>query len=177
MIRFLKMLFVKYPHLLKRLVAVLLDIRFDSIIQFEIRNPEIPPENLGDKFCRLDINMIVDGQRVALELQVRDEGDCPERILFYWAREYSTAIGEGEKYGELPRTVIISIVGFKLFDYAEYHSEFRALEVTRHTQLTDKLCLHYFELQKLPKEITIDNGLEVWLSLFNAETEEELKIA
>ncbi len=39
----------------------------------------------------------------------------------------------------------------------------------------DKLCLHYFELQKLPKTITADNGLELWLSLFNAETEEELK--
>jgi predicted transposase/invertase (TIGR01784 family) len=65
---------------------------------------------LGDKFCRLDINMVVNGQRVDLEVQRRDEGDYPERTLFYWAREYSTAIGEGGKYSELPRTVIISLV-------------------------------------------------------------------
>lgn len=32
--------------------------------KFVIRNPEMPPKNLGDKFCRLDINMTVNGQRV-----------------------------------------------------------------------------------------------------------------
>jgi hypothetical protein len=56
-----KMLFVQYPELLKRLVAELLAIRLESIGQFEITNPEMPPESLGDKFCRLDINMTVDG--------------------------------------------------------------------------------------------------------------------
>jgi hypothetical protein len=59
-----KMLFMQYPDLLKRLVAVLLGIALDSIEEFEIRNPEIPPESLGDKFCRLDINMTVNRQRV-----------------------------------------------------------------------------------------------------------------
>jgi len=45
-----KMLFVKYPHLLKRLVAELLSIRLDRIGEFVITNPEMPPESLGDKF-------------------------------------------------------------------------------------------------------------------------------
>jgi len=45
-----KMLFVKHPDLLKKLVAVLLRIRVDSIKSFQIRNPEMPPESLGDKF-------------------------------------------------------------------------------------------------------------------------------
>jgi len=35
--------------------------------------------------------------------------------------------------------------------------------------------MHYFELSKLPKSISKDDGLKLWLSLFNAETEEELK--
>ena len=45
-----KMLFVKYPDLLKRLVAVLLGIRLESIGQFEITNPEMPhtPAYHGD---------------------------------------------------------------------------------------------------------------------------------
>ena len=169
-----KMLFVKYPDLLKKLVAELLKIRYESIERFEIRNPEMPPEILGDKFCRLDINMTVNGQRVDLEIQVNNEGDYPERSIFYWARAYSTALGEGEKYSELPRTVIISIIDFELFDCAEYHSEYQAIEVTRHTQLTDRMSLHYFELPKLPKELSASDGLELWLKLFNAETEEEI---
>ena len=170
-----KILFVKYPNLLKKLVADLLRIPFEGIEQFEIRNPEIYPDNFGDKFCRLDINMMVDGQRVDLEIQVKNEGDYPERSLYYWAREYSTALHESELYSSLPKTVVISIVDFKMFDCAEFHSEFRALEVTRHTELTDKFCLHYFELPKLPKAINKDDRLKLWLSLFNAETEEELK--
>ncbi|MCL1994797.1 MAG: Rpn family recombination-promoting nuclease/putative transposase [Defluviitaleaceae bacterium] len=170
-----KILFVQHPSLLKRLVANLLKINLESITEFIITNPEMPPEIMGDKFCRLDINMIVDGQRVDLEIQVSDEGDYPERSLYYWAREYSTAIGEGEEYINLPRTIIISIVGFKIFDCVEFHSEFHALEVTRHTQLTDKFVMHYFELPKVPKTITKDDELRLWLSLFNSETDEELK--
>jgi hypothetical protein len=63
-----KILFVKHPDLLKQLVSELLGIRLESIGEFYITNPEMPPESLGDKFCRLDINMTVDGQRVDLEI-------------------------------------------------------------------------------------------------------------
>jgi len=170
-----KMLFVTHPELLKKLVAVLLRIRVDSIGSFRIRNPEMPPESLGDKFCRLDINMEVDGQRVDLEIQVDDDGGYyPERTLYYWAREYSTALPTGGKYAELPRTVIINIIGFKLFPCVEYHSEYQALEVTRHTPLSDRFALYFFELPKLPSTVAADNGLELWLSLFKAKTEEDL---
>ena len=75
----IKLLFVKYPDLLKRLVAVILGIAVDSISDFVITNPDIPPEAIGDKFCKLDINMIVNGQMANLEAQVDNEGDYPER--------------------------------------------------------------------------------------------------
>ncbi len=169
-----KMVFVQYPALLQRLVAELLAIRPESIKDFAIRNPEMPPEVIGDKFCRLDINMMVDGQRVDLEVQVADEGDYPERSLYYWAREYSTALGQGGDYAALPRTIVISIVAFPLFDCAEFHSEFKLLEVTRHTPLTDKQVLHYFELPKLPEVVNADDELKLWLALFKAETEEDI---
>ena len=74
-----KLLFVKHPELLRRLIAHLLEIPFESISQFEIRNPEIPPDIIGKKFCRLDINMAVDGQNVNLEVQSLSEksnNDC-----------------------------------------------------------------------------------------------------
>jgi predicted transposase/invertase (TIGR01784 family) len=169
-----KMLFVEYPDLLKQLVSELLGIQLESIEQFVITNSEMPPEYMGDKFCRLDINMTVNGQRVDLEIQVRNEGAYPERVLFNWARDYSTAIAEGQHYSMLPRTIVISIIDFNLFDCSEFHSEFQPLEVTRYTLLSDKMSLHFFELRKLPKEIDTDNMLLLWLSLFKAETEEEL---
>jgi predicted transposase/invertase (TIGR01784 family) len=169
-----KMVFVKFPNLLKRLVSIILAIRFENIEEFIITNPEMPPDVIGDKFCRLDILMKVDGQQVDLEIQVSNEGDYPERSLYYWARAYSSALGEGEEYRRLPRTIIISIVAFNLFDCAGFHSVFQVLEVKRFAALTDKLCLHYLELMKLPEVNDAEDELKLWLTLFNAETEEEL---
>jgi len=169
-----KMLFVKNNDLLKNLVSKLLEIQLESISEFHITNPEMPPELLGDKFCRLDINMTVNGQRLDLEIQVRNEGNYPSRTLFNWARLYSTALPEGGDYIDLPRTIIISIIDFNLFECKEYYSEFQALEVTRHTPLTDKMSLYFFELNKLPQEVSADDMRLLWLTLFNANTEEEL---
>ena len=146
-----KMLFAKNEHLLKRLVSALLGMKYEDITEFSINNPEITPEEIGKKFCRLDINMTVNGQRVDLEVQVGDKGNYPERSLFYWAREYSTGIDEGQNYALLPRTIVISILGFNQFPDAEkFHREFQCLEVTTHEPLTDKMVLHFYELKKLP---------------------------
>jgi len=134
---------------------------------------------MGDKFCRLDINMAVEGRLVDLEIQVEDESDWPERSVFYWAKLFSSALPESGEYRDLPPTIVIGILAFKLFDCEEYHSEFRLLEVTRHEQLTDRMCLHFYELTKLP-EITspeligeADEEL-LWLSLFRSKTDEDI---
>jgi len=170
-----KMLFVKYPELLKWLVAALLGIEYGSIEQFNITNPDITPEELGKKFCRLDINMTVNGQIVDIEIQVANDGNYPDRSLFYWAREFSTGINEGDDYGLLPRTIIISILGFNQFpDPQKFHSEYQCIEVTTHEPLTDKMSLHFYELKKLPPLDKADSGRDLWLKLFRAETEEEL---
>ena len=158
---------------MKELVAELLGISLESIETFTIKNPEMPPENLGDKFCRLDINMTVNGQQVDLEVQVSNEGDYPERVMYYWAREFSSALLTGQGYFELPRTIIISIIDFVQFDCVEYHSFFQPLKATRHTLLSDKMGIHFFELPKLPDDVTQENMLLLWLSLFKADTEED----
>ena len=121
--------------------------------------------------------MLVDGERVNLEIQVEDEGNYPERALYHFARIYSSSLPAGNDYSLLPQTIIISITDFILFDCKEVHSEFKALEVTRHTPLTDKFGLHFFELPKMPElsQVDISDEKELWLALFNAETEEELE--
>jgi len=170
-----KLLFVRNPDLLKELIADLLCIKLRDIKNFQITNPELTPDIIGNKLCRLDINMIVNKQKLDLELQVRNEGDYPERTLYYWAREYSSALNEGVDYIELPRTIVVSILYFNLFNCLEFHSEYQPLEVTRYTPLTDRMSLHYFELPKLPKTISKNDTLKLWLSLFRARTEEDLQ--
>ena len=169
-----KILFTRHQNLLKSLVSELLNIRLDSIEEFVITNPEIPPELIGEKFCRLDINMKVNGQLVDLEIQIEDEGDYTSRSVYYWARDYSTSLRKGKTYSELPRVIVLNILDFNLFKCNEFHSEFEILEVTRHERLTDRLSMHYYELPKVPIVITKDSkGL--WLILFKTKTEEQLK--
>ncbi|MCL2223137.1 MAG: Rpn family recombination-promoting nuclease/putative transposase [Oscillospiraceae bacterium] len=172
-----KMLFVRYPDLLKRLVAVLLNIPLESIKDFQTINTEMPPEEIGKKFCRLDIHMIVDEQRVNLEIQVEDEGNYPERSLFHMGRMFSASLPSGNDYSLLPKTIVISIFGFEQFDCEEVHSEFAVMETNRHELLSDKQWYHFFELPKLLGVDSIDttSERELWLALFNAETEEELE--
>ena len=172
-----KMLFVKYPNLLKRLVAVLLGIPLESIEKFQTINTEMPPEEIGKKFCRLDINMIVNGKRVNLEIQVEDKGNYPERSMFHWAKMFTSSLPAGNDYSLLPKTIVISILGFKQFKCDEVHSEFAPMEVNRHEILSDKQRYHFFELPKLGDVDSIDTTSEkdLWLALFNADTEEELE--
>ena len=83
---------------------------------------------------------------------------------------YSSALPQGGDYRELPRTVAISIIDFKLFDFVDYHSEFRTLEISRGEELSDKMALHFFELEKVPTgEPDPKDMLRLWLSLFKAE--------
>ena len=170
-----KWLFVRNQDLLKRLIAIMLGVPLESITEFVVTNPEIPPEIIGEKLCRLDINMVVDGKKIDLEVQVADEGDYPVRSLYYWAREFSSALKKGEEYIDLPRTIVISILAYEEFTCDEFYSEYQVLEITRHTLLTDRLCLKYYELPKLPEINNADDELKLWLKLFNAKTEDDLK--
>ena len=65
-------------------------------------------------------------------------------------------------------------IRFNLFACKEYHSFFQPLETTRYELLSDKMGFHFFELPKLPTDIREDDMLLLWMSLFNADTEEEL---
>lgn len=90
-------------------------------------------------------------------------------VMYYWAREFLSVLLTGQGYSTLPRTIVISIVDFKLFMCEEYHSFFQLLEITRHTLLSDKMGFYFYELPKLPVDVSEDNMLLLWLSLFKAE--------
>ena len=121
--------------------------------------------------------MTVDGKRVNIEIQIEDEGNYPERSMFHWAKIFTSSLPAGDDYSLLPKTIVISILGFGQFACKEAHSEFAPMEINRHEILSDKQRYHFFELPKLPDIDSIDTGSEkdLWLALFNSDTEEELE--
>ena len=50
------------------------------------------------------------------------------------------------------------------------------MEKKRHTLLTDKLAIHFFELGKINKKPDTSNKMQLWMQLINAETEGDLEM-
>ena len=160
--------------LLHDFLASLLEIPYNSIKEIVVQNSEVLPETLSGKFSRLDLKMQVDDRLVNVEMQIKDEPDFRDRVLFYWSKLYSGDLKSGEEYGSLKQSISINIINFNLFNCPEYHSGFKVMEANRHELLSDKCAIHFFELKKINKTVNKDNRMELWLQLVNAESEEEL---
>ncbi|MCL1913539.1 MAG: Rpn family recombination-promoting nuclease/putative transposase [Eubacteriaceae bacterium] len=129
--------------MLKNLVACSLGLQEVSIDEIVVANPEILPELIESKFCRLDINMVVGGKHVDIELQVANEGNFKERAMFYLSKMFN-----------------------------EMHSEFAWLERKRHELLSDKMSMHFYEMGKLPAAIDLADGMQVWHKILRVESEQ-----
>jgi predicted transposase/invertase (TIGR01784 family) len=169
-----KKLFVENTDRLHDFLAAALAIPHGAIKGITIKNPEILPDAAGGKLSRVDILLQMGDRVVNVEMQVSRKVGYRDRALYYWSKLYAGELKSGDDYWNLKQSVCINIVSFNLFRRREYHSHFAVMEKTRHEMLTDKCAMHFFELEKLGKEINPDDRLELWLQLINAETKEEL---
>jgi len=162
--------------ILHSFLSTMLELPYDSIKEIVIQNSEILPETITGKFSRLDLKMQVDDKLVNVEMQIKNEPDFNDRVLYYWSKLYSGDLKSGDEYGDLKQSISINIINFNMFECPEFHSCFKVLEVNRHELLTDKCAIHFFELKKINKKINKNNRMELWLQLINAESEEELEM-
>ncbi len=158
--------------LLQDLLSAILDIPSEEIKNIEIKNVELPPEVIGNKFGKLDISLEFKNNLVNIEMQINKQLDFGDRSLFYWAKLYTSNLKAGDDYGQLQRSISINIVDFNIFGCEEFHSAFTMMEKNRHEILSDKCQIHFLELGKLSAEPK--TKLEMWLKFIDAESEEEL---
>ena len=158
--------------LLQDLLSAILDIPSNSIKNIEVKNGELPPEAIGNKFGRLDISLEFENTLVNIEMQVNKQSDFSDRVLFYWAKLYTSSLKAGDDYGQIQSSISINIVDFNMFECKEFHSAFTMMEKKRYEVLSDKCQIHFLELNKLAEEPK--TKLEIWLKLIDAESEEEL---
>ena len=171
-----KKIFIENKDMLHSFVASMLDIPIESISEINITNPEIPPESISGKFSRLDLNMKVDDRLVNVEIQVKNEPDYRDRVLFYWAKLYTSELKSGENYSGLKQAISINIINFNMFDGANYHNEVNAVVKQTGEIFSDKLGIHFFELKKVNKTPNPQNRCELWLQFINADSEEEFEM-
>lgn len=168
-----KALFVKNRKILKEFLSDILEIPLDSISDIIITNSEITPDVIDGKLSRLDINLVTSGRNINIEMQVENDDDYRERILYYWAKMYSGSLTKGSEYKDLNQTISISVFAFKMFDCEEYHSEFQVIERDRHELFSDKLSLHFFELPKISGIPDTSDRKKLWMQLIKADSEED----
>jgi predicted transposase/invertase (TIGR01784 family) len=94
-----------------------------------LENKTITADVLGDRTIILDVLAVTSaGDRVNIEVQLKDFHNMGKRTLFYWSREFMKGIEKGDDYAILPKVITINIVNFDYIDLKEYHTCFHLRE-------------------------------------------------
>ena len=132
----------------------------------KIENTELSPRFFTDKRGRVDVKIALkNGAKIDVEMQNIFFSDYPKRSLYYWAQLFLENFNAGYEYSHLNKCISINILNapFPLTD--KLHSEYKILEVEKHTPLDDVFEMHFFDLTKL-KESDMSHTMseiEQWL--------------
>lgn len=162
---------------LKGLVCALMGLSMEDIHECIIENPIELGKNIDEKTCVLDVKILLNSkERINIELQVSDEGDWPDRSLFYLCRAFDNLHSAGA-YHSIKKTIHIGILDFQLFeDEQEFYSEYKMINPKTGKVYNDKFILRVLELTQInnvPKEL-LDSDLYLWARLFKASDWEEV---
>jgi predicted transposase/invertase (TIGR01784 family) len=170
-----KIVFGKRPYLFKWLVAQFLGLNAAEIKDFSFLNTEVNSIIVGQKFCRFDLHAKINSFKLIFEVQNKNEYDYPDRILFYWARGFTSELAAGAPYTDLPPVTALSLLGFDLFAGDNWLNSLRLMEESTREVLTYKIHQIFVETNKLPSIDSIDNDpLLLMLCVFKAKTVEDL---
>lgn len=156
------------------------------VIEVEVRNSEIPPEDSQEKAERLDVNCrIDDGSQIDLEMQashIEEENDGQHQNLkgksvYYLCDLHSSQPSKGlQRYDKLARTYQVTFCSYTVFaERGSYVNSFSMRHDEDNALLSDALHVVYVELSKL-KEIaakSVDDmtDLEKWSIFFRYASE------
>ncbi len=138
---------------------------------------------IHDKLGILDLRVKLDNKVYCnVEVQMNDEGNITERMLYYWAKLYDGQIQSGGKYKDLEKTISVGILNFELDNLKNlpgYCSKWKIIDENgRKVILTDLFELIIIELPKLAKcgidEIKKDK-LAQWMLFINDPESVEVK--
>jgi predicted transposase/invertase (TIGR01784 family) len=136
-----------------------------KITDIKINNSKIEKEFIEDSFSRLDILATTDkNELINIEMQRADEKNMVNRSLYYWAKTFSGQYNGKQEYENIPRTVCINVLDFRLDELREdpaYHNVF-SLKNEHNNKLTNAIELQFIELPKLI--LSENDDLSQWIS-------------
>ena len=168
---------------LKEFVEAILDIKIKKI---EVKNPEITKNYADEKLGVLDIRATIDDDTILdVEMQVSNVYTLVNRNIGYGARLIAEDTRVSETYKGLKKFISINILAENLLKRNTYHSivhlKFDNNNPKKYVDmgykeeqedLTDRIEIHYIELQKFIKSKPgMNSKLEQWLWLLTGEDE------
>ncbi|MDR2364041.1 MAG: Rpn family recombination-promoting nuclease/putative transposase [Spirochaetaceae bacterium] len=153
----------------------------DALDSLEIiENKTIPAEIIGEKPRILEVRARTGrGERVNIEVQLRNLGNMDRRSLFYWSLEFSRGMTAGQDYRESPNVIAINIVNYEFLpEVPAFHTSFHIWEDThREVLLTDALEIRFIDMVKfrrLAEKDIRNDPLHRWLTWFDRDSPPKL---
>ena len=156
--------------------AVMISADMKTFKAVEILNPFNLKRNYKNKETIVDVKCITkNGTVVIIEVQLSGNSRFPERILYYWASNYSKLLKKGEKYDDLTPVISINLLNFNLNKKnSNVHSCYMIYDTKSKRLLTDHLQIHIIELKKFKfKDNNLKKDLNYWLGFFTTNNMEE----
>ena len=156
--------------------AVMISADMKIFKAVEILNPFNLKRNYKDKETIVDVKCITkNGTVVIIEVQLSGNSRFPERILYYWAANYSKLLKKGEEYEDLTPVISINLLNFSLNkNDKNVHSCYMIYDTKNARLLTDHLQIHIIELKKFKfKDNDLKKDLNYWLGFFTTKDMEE----
>ena len=149
--------------------SIMLNANMKTFRSVEILTPFNLKKNRNLKETIVDVKCITqNGSVVIIEIQLQGNSRFPERILYYWAANYSKLLKHGERYDELTPVISINLLNFNLDKTKNIHSCYMLYEMNNKKLLTDHLQIHIIELKKFKKNI-LTKDLNCWLKMFTSK--------
>ena len=155
--------------------AVMISADMKTFKAVEILNPFNLKRNYKDKETIVDVKCITkNGTVVIIEVQLSGNSRFPERILYYWASNYSKLLKKGEEYEDLTPVISINLLNFNLNkNDKNVHSCYMIYDTKNKNLLTDHLQIHIIELKKFKfKDNDLKKDLNYWLGFFTTNNME-----
>ena len=163
--------------------AVMISADMKTFKAVEILNPFNLKKHYNDKETIVDVKCITkNGTVVIIEVQLSGNSRFPERILYYWAYNYSKLLKKGEQYDDLTPVISINLLNFNLSkknnaksgQMPNVHSCYMIYDTKSERLLTDHLQIHIIELKKFKfKDNDLKKDLNYWLGFFTTNNMEE----
>jgi len=172
-----KMLFGAEQNIdiLEDFLKAALQLSEDEYSHLQIINPFSTIEKIDDKTVILDIKVYTKSKHVInVEMQVADDMDLRERIIFYSARNLTEQMHRGDSYA-LKKVVNILITDFVLIKENDvFHNIYQLHDRYTGSTFSELIEINTLEIPKL-KDCD-DSNLTDWLKFLITDDEEVLQM-